>query len=89
MDFVTGKRFWAHNGHDPGSYQPSVLYWFEQKRVNVRPEWTNHLIDAQSGDGLHFQIIDLNADKRADIVVSNKNGVFYFEQLSTGEQARG
>jgi hypothetical protein len=87
-DFVTGKRFWAHNGHDPGSFQPSVLCWFEQKRPNGRPEWTQHVIDAQSGVGLQFEVIDLNRDKRPDIVTANKNGVFYFEQVDAAEQAR-
>jgi hypothetical protein len=81
-DFVTGKRFWAHNGHDPGSFQPSVLCWYEQKRVNGQLEWTRHLIDAESGIGLQFAIADLSGDGRLDIVTANKNGVFCFEQVA-------
>lgn len=80
LDFVTGKRFWAHNGHDAGSFQPSFLCWYEQKRVNGKPEFTQHLIDAHSGVGLQFEIADLNNDKKPDIITSNKNGVFVFEQ---------
>jgi hypothetical protein len=38
VDFVTGKRFWAHNGHDPGEKEPAVLYWFELSRVASVPE---------------------------------------------------
>jgi len=81
MDFVTGKRFWAHNGHDPGSYQPAVLCWFEQKRKDGRPEWTKHQIDVDSGVGLHFEVVDLDRDGLLDVVTSNKKGVFFFQQV--------
>lgn len=87
-DFVTGKRFWAHNGHDPGSFQPAVLCWFEQKRADGRPEWTQHLIDAESGVGLQFAIVDMNGDNRPDIVTANKKGVFLFEQAAGAPLAR-
>jgi FG-GAP repeat len=30
-DLVTGKRYFAHNGEDPGAYEPSTLYWFEYR----------------------------------------------------------
>ncbi len=84
MDFVTGKRFWAHNGHDPGSFQPAVLCWYEQqdkRDTHDRPQWTKHVIDYDSGVGLHFQIIDINGDGRLDIVTSNKKGVHLFQQI--------
>jgi len=81
VDFVTGKRFWAHNGHDPGSYEPAVLCWFEQKRKDGRPDWIKHQIDVDSGVGLHFQIVDLGGDKLLDVVTSNKKGVYYFQQV--------
>ena len=29
MDFVTGKRYFAHQGKDPGGLEPAVIYWFE------------------------------------------------------------
>ena len=32
-DFVTGKRFMAHNGNDPGEREPLGVYWFEYRRV--------------------------------------------------------
>lgn len=80
VDFVTGKRFWAHNGHDPGSFQPAVLCWYEQTRRGGAVEWVKHTIDMESGVGLHFQIIDLGGDGLLDIVTSNKKGVYYFQQ---------
>ncbi len=80
MDFVTGKRWYAHNGHDPGAEQPAVLCWFELGRKDGRPEWTRHQIDDDSGVGTQFQVIDLDGDGLLDVITSNKKGVHYFQQ---------
>lgn len=80
MDFVTGKRFWAHNGGDPGSAEPVYLRWYELQRKEGRPVWTIHQIDEGSGVGLHFQIVDMNGDGRLDIITANKRGVHLFLQ---------
>jgi hypothetical protein len=79
-DLVTGKRFWAHREGDDGIDDPAVVCWFEMKRESGTPSWTRHDIDFDSGVGLHFQIIDLNGDRRLDIVTSNKKGVYVFLQ---------
>ena len=79
-DLVTGKRFYAHNGHDPGEEEPAVIYWFEYKPGKI-PSWIAHQIDDNSGIGLQVVTQDMNKDKRIDIVIGNKKGVFYFEQL--------
>lgn len=78
-DLITGKRYYAHNGNDPGEDEPAVLYWFEYK-PGKRPQWTPHMIDNDSGAGLNFVIEDMNGDKLPDIVISNKKGVFVFLQ---------
>jgi imidazolonepropionase-like amidohydrolase len=78
-DLVTGKRFFAHNGEDPGAYEPSALYWFERVRGS-RPEWVPHLVDTDSGVGLQVLVQDLDGDGLVDIVVANKKGVFFFQQ---------
>lgn len=80
-DLVTGKRYFAHMGRDPGGLDPAVLYWYELlKDGRNRPVWVPHLIDNNSGVGIQVVVEDMNKDGKPDIVVSNKNGVFYFEQ---------
>lgn len=79
-DLITGKRFWAHMGHDPGEREPRVIYWFEFK-PGKEPKWIPHLIDNDSGVGLHIPVEDMNGDNLPDIAISNKKGVFLFTQI--------
>ncbi len=79
-DLITGKRYFAHNGKDPGAFEPSVLYWFEYK-PGKKPYWVPHLIDNNSGVGLQVIAQDINKDGLTDIIVANKKGVFFFEQV--------
>ncbi|MCF2491187.1 VCBS repeat-containing protein [Dyadobacter sp. CY347] len=79
IDFITGKRYFAHHGNDPGEFEPAVVYWFEYKPGKV-PSWTRHEIDNDSGVGLHVTVEDLNNDGLLDIVTGNKKGVRIFTQ---------
>jgi len=81
-DIVTGKRFWAHgpNGDiDPNA--PALLCWYRLTRPSGKVTWTRYIIDDDSGVGTQFVVIDINKDRALDIVVSNKKGVFLFEQV--------
>ena len=40
-----------------------------------------HLIDDNSGIGLSFVVKDINKDRLPDIIISNKKGIFYFENV--------
>ncbi|MFO0974786.1 MAG: VCBS repeat-containing protein [Planctomycetaceae bacterium] len=78
LDYVTGKRFFAHNGGDPGAHDPVVMVWFEVQRSKGNPpKFTAHHINAGLGTGVgtQFEIYDMNKDKKPDIVLSNKKGV--------------
>ncbi len=78
LDYVTGSRFFAHNGGDPGEHDPIVMYWFEVVRAKgAAPKITAHQIIAGQGTGVgtQFEIYDMNKDKKPDLVLSNKKGV--------------
>ena len=90
MDFVTGKRYFAHNGRDPGGKEPVVLYWFERTGpAKGAPKFIPHKIEGGTGVGTQFEVVDMNGDKRLDIVVSNKKGVHVFMQEAGAATAAG
>jgi hypothetical protein len=78
LDIVTGKRFWAHAEHDPGSLQPAVLYWFRTVRDGGKVRFVPYKIDGNSGVGTQVVAGDLSGDDWPDIVVGNKKGTFVF-----------
>lgn len=80
-DIVTGKCYYAHNGHDPGAEDPAVLYWFKtQRNADGSAELVPYRIDDNSGVGRQITTGDLNGDGKMDIVTSNKKGVYAFIQ---------
>ena len=78
-DLVTGMRYFAHMGRDPGELNPPVLYWFGLKQ-GPKPTWVPHLIDNSSGVGVDVVVKDITGDGLKDIIVANKKGVFVFKQ---------
>jgi hypothetical protein len=78
LDFVTGKRWFAHNGGDPGGMEPGVIYWFRTVRKGGpgKVEFEPHFIHDDSGVGTEVMAGDVNGDKRPDIIVGNKKGTF-------------
>ena len=79
MDFVTGKRYYAHMKQGTGALEPAYLYWFEFV-PGKDPKWLAHQIDDDSGVGLNVVAEDINNDGLTDVVLANKKGIFVFEQ---------
>ena len=76
-DIVTGKRFFAHGGKDPGGKDPAVLYWFQTVRgKDGAVSFIPHLIDDDSGVGVDITVGDINKDGRPDVLTGNKKGCF-------------
>ena len=76
QDVVTGKRWWAHGGNDPGGNDDPVLYWFSgapdsQGDFVFKPS----RVDDQSGVGTEVVVNDMNGDGKPDIISANKRGV--------------
>ncbi|MDQ6705281.1 MAG: VCBS repeat-containing protein [Acidobacteriota bacterium] len=87
MDFVTGKRFMAHNGRDPGEKEPLGVYWYEYlKPEGGKVEWVKHVLDysTRTGGGMQIPVVDIDGDGDLDIAVAGKSGLFLFENLTKG-----
>ncbi len=86
-DFVTGKRYLAHQGKDPGGLQEPVLYWFQNTVTDDGIEFVPHLIDRDSGVGVEVKVVDLNADGKPDVISGNKKGLAIHLQKADGKVA--
>lgn len=75
LDLVTGKRFYAHNGSDPGAEEPLGVYWYELEQWQGA-KWTRHAISYDEGIGsaLDIPVTDMDGDGDLDIVVTGKWG---------------
>ena len=75
-DIITGKRFWAHMGRDPGGKMDPVMYWFKTVRLeNGSVVFKPYLIGSQTGVGTQLVVKDFNADQLPDIAIGNKKGI--------------
>jgi len=98
LDFVTGKRFMAHNGSDPGEREPLGVYWFEHRpaaaaasgRGAAAPgvEWVRHIIDfgGRMGGGMQIPVVDIDGDGDLDVICAGKSGLFLAENLTKGKK---
>ncbi len=74
-DLVTGKRYYAHNGGDPGGKEAPCLYYYTWDAAKLT--FTRHTIEEGSvGTGLQVAISDINGDGRNDIAVAGKSGTY-------------
>jgi hypothetical protein len=83
LDLVTGKRYMAHNGRDPGEREPLGLYWYQyRRRDDGSVEWIRHLVDygSRAGGGMQVRVVPLTAGVPPSIIVGGKSGLFIYEQ---------
>jgi hypothetical protein len=92
LELITGKRFMAHNGKDPGEREPLGVYWYEyRKSVDGKSvEWIRHIVDysTRAGGGMQIPVADLDGDGDPDFIAPGKSGLFLFENLSNAKPNR-
>lgn len=81
LELLAGKRYRGHSGHDPGSYDPLVVYYYKINRKTG--EFTRYPISVNGtgAAGTQFVVEDLDGDGDPDIVTAGKTGVHFFENL--------
>lgn len=70
-ELVTGKRYRAHNGKDPGADDGLQVVYYEMDDLASGPKLINR---GEVGIGLVIRTADLNDDGKLDIVVAGKDG---------------
>jgi len=90
LDLVTGKRFMAHNGNDPGEREPLGVYWYEfRKNPQGAVEWIRHIVSygGQMGAGTGIQAVDIDGDGDIDVIAGGKSGLFLARNLTHDAQS--
>ncbi len=83
-ELITGKRYRAGCGDDPGADDPLGLYYFKVDRGNFRKNVIDYgPPDKASGCGIHFVVADLNRNGWLDIIAPGKEGLYLFENLAS------
>ncbi|MBD3267640.1 DUF1080 domain-containing protein, partial [bacterium] len=76
-DIVTGKRYLAGNGFDPGFAEPLALFWYQVEK-GTKPVFSKHIItyDQPIGTGLNLRMADIDQDGDMDILAAGKTGLY-------------
>jgi HEAT repeat protein len=80
-ELLTGKRYHAHNGHDPGGNDPLCVYYYDFDRPNA--VWMRHTMHegGRVGLGINTGVADMDGDGDLDVVAPGKSGLYLFENL--------
>lgn len=96
LNFVTGKRLFAHHGRDISCYDPLFGFWYEMDggRFTRHILYYNHLpwYSAETNInpppngaismGMKVVIEDMDKDGRNDVVVPGKSGLYVFYNVA-------
>lgn len=74
-ELITGKRYYAHNGRDPGGEEMPCLYYYTWDRDHMT--FQRHVIDeGHVGTGLQIVVEDFDQDGDQDLAVAGKSGTY-------------
>jgi hypothetical protein len=84
-ELLIGKRYRGHSGHDPGSYDPLVIYYYKIDRKTAKFTRYAISVNGTAGAGTQFVTTDFDGDGDIDIATAGKSGVHYFENLMVNQ----
>jgi hypothetical protein len=74
-ELITGKRYYGHNGRDPGGQEMPCLYYYDWNAKTQK--FSRHTIEeGHVGCGLQIVVTDLNGDDKCDVAVAGKSGTY-------------
>ena len=72
-ELITGKRYFAHNGGDPGAREPLTMLYYEIDTKTA--SFKRHVISKHDvGTGLQIKTADIDGNGLTDIAVAGKSG---------------
>jgi FG-GAP-like repeat len=78
-ELITGKRYRAHSGKDPGDNDPPGLYFFKWNGESFTKGIISYgPLGEGKGTGLFFSVADLTNSGKMDIIVAGKDGLYVF-----------
>jgi hypothetical protein len=79
-ELITGKRYYAHNGKDPGGQEMPRLYYYSWQSESET--FQRHTIDeGHVGTGLQIVTHDFDQDGDMDLAVAGKSGTYLISNL--------
>ena len=81
-ELVTGKRYRAHNGKDPGGKDLVGIYYYKWNGESFTKQVISYgAFGDGKGIGIYFDVHDLNGSGRKDIIVAGKDGLYVFYNI--------
>ena len=90
-DIVTGKRWMSHGMEYPENDRddPPVVAWFKLVRKSGgQVEFVPNIINNYAGIGTQISVVDMNGDKRPDVLTAQRKGAYVFFNNVTPSRGR-
>ncbi len=86
-EVITGKRYYAHNGKDPGAEDPRCVHAYSWDRN--RGTWARRTLahGGPVGFGISTKADDIDGD--VDLICPGKSGLYLIENLGNEASRRG
>jgi hypothetical protein len=102
-ELITGKQLFAHNGGDVGALEPTFVFYYtiDKGRFQRHIVSYSHLEpyfapgfkgappDYVVGVGMRIGVADMDGDKRQDIIIACRTGLYVFYNKGYTDRRRG